>query len=25
VATPFDESGASFSPNGRWVAYQSNA
>jgi len=25
VATPFDESGASFSPDGRWVAYQSNA
>ncbi|HEV8241395.1 MAG TPA: hypothetical protein VGS57_18670, partial [Thermoanaerobaculia bacterium] len=25
VATPFDESAASFSPDGRWVAYQSNA
>jgi Tol biopolymer transport system component/tRNA A-37 threonylcarbamoyl transferase component Bud32 len=25
VATPFDESAAMFSPNGRWVAYQSNA
>jgi len=25
VTTPFDESGASFSPDGRWVAYQSNA
>jgi len=25
VATPFDESSASFSPDGRWVAYQSNA
>jgi dipeptidyl aminopeptidase/acylaminoacyl peptidase len=25
VATPFDESTASFSPDGRWVAYQSNA
>jgi Tol biopolymer transport system component len=25
VATPFDESGASFSPDGRWVTYQSNA
>jgi len=25
VATPFDESGPTFSPDGRWVAYQSNA
>ena len=25
VATPFDESAATFSPDGRWVAYQSNA
>jgi len=25
VATPFDEGGASFSPDGRWVAYHSNA
>src|SRR6185369_6996672 len=25
VATPFDEAAASFSPDGRWVAYQSNA
>ena len=25
VATPFDESTASFSPDGRWVAYQSSA
>jgi len=25
VATPFDESAAMFSPDGRWVAYQSNA
>jgi Tol biopolymer transport system component len=25
LATSFDESGASFSPDGRWVAYQSNA
>jgi eukaryotic-like serine/threonine-protein kinase len=25
VATPFDESTATFSPDGRWVAYQSNA
>ena len=25
VATPFDESSASFSPDGKWVAYQSNA
>jgi WD40 repeat protein len=25
VATPFDESAAAFSPDGRWVAYQSNA
>lgn len=25
VATPFDENGASFSPDGHWVAYQSNA
>jgi len=25
VATPFDESAALFSPDGRWVAYQSNA
>jgi len=25
VATSFDESGASFSPDGRWVTYQSNA
>ena len=25
VSTPFDESAATFSPDGRWVAYQSNA
>ena len=25
LATPFDESSASFSPDGKWVAYQSNA
>jgi Tol biopolymer transport system component len=25
VATPFDESAATFSPDGHWVAYQSNA
>jgi len=25
VVTPFDESAATFSPDGRWVAYQSNA
>jgi Tol biopolymer transport system component len=24
VRTPFDESGARFSPDGRWIAYQSN-
>jgi serine/threonine-protein kinase len=24
VRTPFDESGATFSPDGRWMAYQSN-
>ena len=25
LATPFDEAAASFSPDGKWVAYQSNA
>jgi Tol biopolymer transport system component len=24
VKTPFDEQGAQFSPDGRWIAYQSN-